>query len=115
MWCPSCEEITTCKAIPGAKVTLDSDDYAQRRQHNTHLDLNWFQRGRECLDCGEEFLTGEMDLDYLFELAELRNALSDLKQNAENYIEQSESASKSLSRLNKSLDVLRTLRLYKES
>ena len=115
MWCPNCKSIRTCRAVPGAQVTLDADDYAQRRYHSEHSDLNWFQRGRECLTCGFRFLTGEIRLRYLFELVELRNALADLKQNAEQYLEQSAEASATLNALNKSLGVLKALRLYQES
>lgn len=115
MWCPKCNEITTCKAIPGASVTWDADDYAQRRYHTAHTDLNWFQRGRQCLSCEHRFLTGEARLQFLFELVELRDALTEIKQNAEQYVSESKKASRSLERLTKSLGVLQALRLYKEA
>jgi hypothetical protein len=115
MWCPSCKSIMTCKAIPGASVTERSRDHAQRWHHTTHSDLNWFQRGRECLICGHRFLTGEMNLDLLFELAELRDALSEVKANAEAYAGEAKRAANSLTKLSESLKVLRALRIYRES
>lgn len=115
MWCPNCESITTCRAIPGASVTDKSRDYAQRWHHNTYPDLNWFQRGRECLACQEKFLTGEMNLQYLFELAELRSALSEVKANAEAYSAESRNAAASLTKLSDSLKVLRALKVYRNT
>lgn len=115
MWCPRCKRITTCKAVPGASVTYDAGDYAQRRYHTDHDDLNWFQRGRRCLSCNFGFLTGEARLAFLFELVELRDALSDLKKNAETYAQQSKDAAASLDSLTKSLDVLRALKIYKDA
>lgn len=115
MWCPECKSIMTCKAIPGASVTDRSRDHAQRWHHAQHADLNWFQRGRECLVCGHRFLTGEMNIDYLFELAELRDALSKVKANAEAYAAESKKAATSLNKLSDSLKVLRALKIYKDA
>jgi|SRR5882672_5449183 len=115
MWCAVCESIRTCKAIPGAEVTARPVDYVQRRYHGEHPDLRWFQRGRRCLTCGNEFLTGEAPLKFLFELVELRDALGEIKAHAEQYIVESEKAADSLGQLTKSLGVLRALRLYKEA
>ena len=75
MYCPDCKKITTCKAVPAAQVTLDASDYAQRKYYTKHADINFFQRGRECLSCGHEFVSGEVDLGFLQELIELRDAL----------------------------------------
>jgi len=49
----------------------------------------------------------------LDELVELRNALRDIKENAETYVKESERASKSLSKLGESLEVLRALKIYR--
>lgn len=114
MWCPQCESIRVCRAIPGAEVTWDTDDYIQRRYHITHSDLNWFQRGRECLTCKHRFLTGEIDLEFLFELVRLRNALSDIKIHAERYSSESAKAASSLKKLSASLRVLKALDMYKD-
>lgn len=113
MWCPECKEIQTCKAIPGPEVTWDASDYTQTRYFTEHEDVHWFQRGRRCLECSHEFLTGEADMQFLDELVELRDALADLKKHAEQYTAESKKASKSLEQLSKSLGVLRALRLYK--
>lgn len=48
------------------------------------------------------------------ELIELREALGDLKQNAERYMEASQEASEALNGLTESLEVLRALRLYRQ-
>lgn len=113
MFCPSCKQVTTCKAIPAAQVTYDSSDYGQRKYYTKHEDINWFQRGRECLSCGHEFVTAEVDIEFLEELVELRGALSTIKVNAEAYVKESSAASQSLSKLSESLSVLRALKGYK--
>lgn len=115
MFCPSCKQVTTCKAIPAAQVTYDPIDYVQRRYYTKHEDINWFQRGRECLSCGHEFVTAEVNIDFLEELVELRGALSTIKENAEAYVKESSAASQSLSKLSESLSVLRALKVYKTS
>jgi hypothetical protein len=115
MWCPSCKSITTCKAVPAAQVTYNPADYAQRKYYTSHSDIQFFQRGRECLSCGNGFVSAEVDLDFLEELVELRNALAAIKENAEAYVKESAAASKSLSKLSESLSVLRALKLYKSS
>lgn len=113
MFCPACKKITTCKAWPAALITLDPNDYGQRMHYTKHKDINWFQRGRECLSCGHDFVTAEVDIEFLEELVELREALSSIKSNAENYIQESAAASQSLSKLSESLSVLRALKVYK--
>ncbi|BET26682.1 hypothetical protein RGQ30_21830 [Limnobacter thiooxidans] len=48
------------------------------------------------------------------ELVELRNALKDIKKNAEAYSIESANASSSLAKLSESLSVLKALKFYKE-
>ena len=115
MYCPGCKEITTCKAVPAAQVTFDARDYGQRKYYAKHDDINFFQRGRECLSCGHEFVSAEVDLNFLEELVELREALSSIKHNAEAYSKESAAASSSLAKLSESLGVLRALKLYKKA
>ncbi len=115
MFCPSCKQVTTCKAVPAAQVTYDPSDYGQRKYYTKHADINWFQRGRECLSCGHEFVTAEVDIEFLEELVELRGALSTIKANAEAYVKESSAASQSLSKLSESLSVLRALKVYKSA
>jgi hypothetical protein len=115
LYCPQCKEITVCKAIPAAQVTDDSSDYRQRKYYAEHDDIQFFQRGRQCLSCYEEFVTAEIDLGFLRELIALRNALAELRRNAEAYTIESAAASSSLEKLSQSLAVLRTLNLYKEA
>ena len=113
MYCPSCKEVTTCKAVPAAQVTYNPSDYGQRKYYSTHNDIQIFQRGRECLSCRNEFVSAEVDLQFLEELVELRGALTDLKGNAEAFVKQSAAASVSLEKLSDSLGVLRALKVYK--
>jgi hypothetical protein len=115
MWCPECEEIATCKAIPAAHITLDPEDYAQRWFRHDHPDICWFQRGRRCLACGHDFVTAEVSAEFLEELVELRGALSELKQHAEKFQGQSKAAAASLKQLTRSLGVLKALRVYQDA
>jgi len=114
VWCPECREFTTCKAVSAAEVTGNSDDRGQRKYFTNHPDIAFFQRGRVCLSCDHEFVTTEVEIEFLEELMKLRQALGDIKKNAELYSAQSTSAAKSLGALSKSLSVLRTLRIYNE-
>lgn len=115
MHCPSCKMITTCKAVPAAQVTWDSSDYAQHKYYSKYSDIHFFQRGRECLSCGHEFVSAEVELGFLEELVELRDALSAIKSNAETYMNESAAASASLAKLSDSLGVLRALKVYKSA
>ena len=113
MFCPDSKQITTCKAWPAALITLDPNDCRQRMYYTKHKDINWFQRGRECLSCGHGFVTAEVDIEFLEELLELRDALSSIKSDAETYIQESAAASQSLLKLSESLSVLRALSAQK--
>ena len=115
MYCPSCKEVTTCKAVPAALVTYNPSDYGQRKYYTKHDDIQFFQRGRECLSCGHDFVSAEVDLLFLEELVELRGALSDIKGNAEAFVKQSAAASVSLEKLSGSLGILRALKVYKSA
>lgn len=85
----------------------------QRWQRNDHSDIRWFRRGLVCKKCEHEWLSAEVPEDFLDELVELRNALSDIKTNAETYAKESDRASKSLAKLSEALSVLRALKVYK--
>jgi hypothetical protein len=112
MYCPFCGEITVCKGLGPAKAGLDA---SQRVYRPDHPDLQWFRRARRCQDCEETFVTAEVDEDFLGELVELRNALAQIKENAEQYSRESAAASKSLDRLSKSLSILKALKAYQEA
>jgi len=56
-----------------------------------------------------------VNLGFLQELIELRDALREIKANAETYTKQSSAAATSLSKLNESLGVLKALKLYKKA
>ena len=112
IYCPYCAEVQECKVIPPSTIGLES---AQRWGRTDHTDIQWFRRVRKCLRCENIFITAELDQDFLDELVALRNALSDIKFNAEKYQRESATASKSLAKLSESLSVLRALDLYKRT
>ena len=107
IYCPHCEAITVCRAISPGVLT---EERGQRLHFTEHEDINFFRRGRECLECGYEFLTAEVDEEFLQELIELRDALKDIKENAEGYQEGAKAAARSLKRLTSSLNVLKALK-----
>jgi hypothetical protein len=105
-WCPTCKAVRVCAAFNPAMLAAKA---GQRWRKTSHSDVQWFRRALECQHCGEKWLTAEIEERFLDELVELRDALADLKLNAEKYIKESSAASKSLSALSKSLSVLRSL------
>ena len=110
-WCPRCKRIRVVKVVP-----LSSLGYAagQRYYRSDHRDINWFRRGLECQECFHSWPSAELPESYITELVELRDALHDIKANAEKYSKEAESAAKSLEELRKSLSVLKALEAYKE-
>jgi hypothetical protein len=112
MHCPRCQEITVCRGLAPSEFGEPS---GQRWYNPEHQDIQWFRRGRECLKCGERFLTAEVAEWFLDELVELRSALGEIKLHAEEYAQQSKAASGSLAKLSKSLQVLQALRIYEEA
>jgi len=67
------------------------------------------------LSCGHEFITSEIDEDFIDELVELRNALANIKRNAEKYSREADQAATTLEELSKSLKVLKALKMYKQA
>jgi hypothetical protein len=112
MFCPHCKRLQMCKAI---STTTCGKPSGQRWYREGHEDLQWFRRGRKCLLCRKTFLTAEVEEDFLDELVELRTALAQIKTNAESYVRESSAASEALGRLTKSLNVLKALKLYKDT
>jgi hypothetical protein len=111
MWCPSCEAVTVCAAVNPSTLGNPS---GQRWYLKNHSDIQWFRRGRICQTCDHEFLTAEVDEQFVGELVELRDALREIKLNAEAYVKESAAASKTLAKLGGSLSVLRALKIYKD-
>lgn len=109
-WCPACGDIQVCAAVNPSQLGYQS---GQRWYTPEHSDICWFRRGLVCQNCGHEWLSAEVPEAFLDELVELRNALRDIKENAETYVKESERASKSLSKLGESLEVLRALKMYR--
>jgi transcriptional regulator NrdR family protein len=110
IWCPVCKDVQVCRAIPTSSMGEQSGQLWSRKDHD---DVRWFRRARRCLKCEYEFLTAEMDEQFITELVKLRKALGDIKANAEQYLTESKSAEDALSNLTKSLSVLRALQVYK--
>jgi hypothetical protein len=112
LWCPECGKVTVCKAVSPSSLGFES---GQRFYKTDHTDIQWFRRGRECLTCKEEFLTAELPEDFVDELVKLRDALSEIKENAESYSKESKAAATSLEKLTNSLKVLKALRIYQKA
>ena len=110
-WCPDCGKITVCRAVNPSELGYEA---GQRWYKTDHTDVRWFRRGLICNECESEWLTAEIQEDFLDELIQLREALKDIKVNAEHYIKDSNKASATLKKLSKSLGVLRALEIYKE-
>jgi len=109
-WCPYCEETRICKAVNPSTLGYES---GQRWYRTQYTDVQWFRRGLICQTCENEWLTPEIEESFLDELIALREALSDVKENAEQYIMESRNASKALGSLSRSLKGLKTLKVYK--
>ena len=109
-WCPKCQATRVCAAV---NPTMLGKSSGQRWYKTQHSDIQWFRRGLVCQSCRHSWLSAEIPEDFLDELVELRNALSDIKANAEAYVKESAKASESLSKLGNSLSVLRALKVYK--
>lgn len=112
MYCPYCKETTICSAMPLTQLGKRS---GQRWHRTDHEDIHWFRRGRLCLTCYNDFITSEIDEEFIEELVELRDALSSIKINAEKYSKEAFNAAKTLKDLSKSLNVLKALNMYKET
>lgn len=110
-WCPHCKSVQICAAVNPSYLGESS---GQRWYRKDYSDIQWFRRGLICKKCSNQWLTAEISEDFLTELAELRDALKEIKLHAETYISESEKASISLKKLSASLSVLRALKSYKE-
>lgn len=109
MHCPECMEIQVCTAIPTTQLGYEP---GQRWERIGHADIAWFRRGRECRSCANQWVTAEINEELLDELVTLRNALANVKLNAESYVMESRGAAAALADLTESLQVLRDLEVY---
>ncbi|WP_418647672.1 hypothetical protein ACNQFN_00405 [Thauera butanivorans] len=110
-WCPTCQSINVCAAVNPSSLGEESE---QRWYQKDHTDIQWFRRALVCLECGSSWLTAELPESFLDELVELRDALREIKENAEIYVNESDKASETLKKLSASLSVLRALNAYKK-
>lgn len=106
IYCPHCDEIHPCWSVSFSVIGETSGRRFYRLDHN---DINWFRRARECENCSEVFTTAEINEAFLEELVSLRDALKDIKSNAQEYQEDAKKASKTLDKLSESLKILKTL------
>ncbi len=111
MWCPKCEEVRVCSAVSPSQLGYEA---AQRWYRPDHDDLRWFRRGRICQECQHTWLSAEAPEEFVDELVKLRDALHDIKVNAEAYVTDSKKAASRLEKLTDSLQVLRALNIYKK-
>jgi len=114
MWCPECEKLTTCKGASPTEVA-EGVNSGRRFYQSNHSDVHFFRRGRICLNCGHRFLTAETRESFLDELVELRDSLSTIKRDTEQYLKDSNATSASLTALNSSLTKLRALKVYQQT
>jgi hypothetical protein len=109
-WCPHCKSIQICTATNPSRFGERS---GQRWYKPEHPDLHFFRRALVCQTCYGTWLTAEIEESFLDELIELRDALSEIKGNAEAYIRESNRAARSLTKLTESLNILRALSIYR--
>lgn len=105
-WCPKCQSVQVCTAVNPSTLGERS---GQRWRREGHADIQWFRRGLICTECKSEWLSAELPEKFLDELVDLRNALKEIKQDAESYVKESKKATVSLQKLSESLSVLRAL------
>jgi len=68
-WCKECQSVTECR------VSEYENDSKGIFTDTKYADLNYRIRPRECLECGDQFRTCEIDESYIDELVELRNLM----------------------------------------
>jgi len=110
-WCPYCKATRVCKAVNPSILGKKS---GQRWYKIDYADIQWFRRGLICQTCDKRWLTAEIHEKYLNELVQLRDSLSEIKENTEAYLKKSENATNSLTTLAESLNKLRALKRYKK-
>ena len=110
-FCPRCQTVTVCKSISLSSI---GEKAAQRWYRSDHKDIQWFRRGNRCSDYGWDLITAELEESLVDELCELRDALGEIKKNAEQYMAESGRASDSLKELTASLEILRALDIYQK-
>lgn len=76
MWCPKCEDYCACKSINPSLFGVQSGNRLFIIKHD---DLKFFRRFRQCVECGDEFETAEIEAKFVHELSELRDSLAALR------------------------------------
>ena len=102
LYCPECQMIRTCTAV---NPTVLGYERGQHWGSSTCPDINWFRRARMC-DFGHEFLTAEIDEEFINELIELRETVQRMRSIAVQCINQTDGVLASLPLLQ---DLLRSL------
>lgn len=106
MYCTFCEDITPCRSVNFSEYDLGSD---RRFYKVDHSDIQWFRRLRVCDICSTDFMTAEVEEGFLDELVKLREALQDIRDNAQEYEIDANKAASTLGKLTASLKVLKAL------
>ena len=94
-WCNKCQSVTECR------VSEYENELKGIFTDTTYPDLNYRVRPRECLDCGEQFRTCEIDDSYIDELVELRNLIALINLKVMDQIQSPTSVDKLLNSLKK--------------
>lgn len=102
LYCPNCKMIRTCTAV---NPTVLGHDRGQHWSSSEYPDIHWFRRARIC-DCGYDFLTAEIDENFIDELVELRKSVERMRSIAAQCLDQAEGVLTSLPLLQ---DVLKSL------
>ena len=104
IWCPVCKDIRVVEALKPSSLGALSDNRVQTMIGNE--DITFFQRGRQCQTCYHCWISAEVPVNFIHELASLRIALRNIKKNAEAYSKEAEIAAESLVGISKSLSDL---------
>jgi hypothetical protein len=110
IYCPHCGEVRVCQVVQIRGKGLKAS--RRRWYKQDYPDIQWFRRVRFCNVCSTDFVTAEVNEDFLAELVNLRSALADIKINAGQYLKESDSAAKLLKKLSKFLSGLKALDIY---
>lgn len=111
--CPFCKDFRVCERIDLSNFDqfnsyLGNFSDKQREAHWKYSDLSYFMRGRECKICQRKFITVEIHEAALKELADLRDKLVSISNEAKEF-DESASAGAHLSNLSDFLEKMQVL------
>ena len=94
-WCNKCQSVTECR------VNEYENDSKGIFTDTTYPDLSYRIRPRECLDCGYQFRTYEIEESAIDELVELRKLIASINSKVLEQIQSPTSIDKLLNSLKK--------------